>query len=334
MATEHSIRYCKRCLNSSANPTVSFSSLGLCHVCTMFDEAFDEDLIQAELTEFLDQTRRECLIGLSGGKDSTSTLLELVDRGFRPIAFTVDLGYYPEHIFDRAYKLCQHLDIPFERFDARPLIRKIDRESYRLTADLYDSTESHEMTSYFRGLYATNRKHYSIKCLHAMPFVRPCQLCRRTVIRAYSEISYLKRVPTVVLGINEWTALARTADGKPLKLSGFRWLQNDFGWRLRVVHLPFLLRRSLSESQAAIQKIGWTAPPGEDLVETSANSCLIARASERIAFSLLGFHPDAPRLAREVTAGFLPREAGIRALEKEHPSEMTVRELLESAAIL
>jgi hypothetical protein len=276
VASEHLIRYCARCLNSSANPTVTFSSLGLCHVCTMFEEAFDENLIQAELAEFLalrgSRTGPECLIGLSGGKDSTSTLLELVNRGFRPIAFTVDLGYYPEHIFDRADKLCRQLGIPFQRFDARPLIRRIDRESYRLMADLYDSPESHGIASYFRELYATNRRHYSIKCLHAMPFVRPCQLCRRTVIRAYSEISYLKRVPTVVLGINEWTALARTAGGKPFKLSGFRWLQNEFGWRLRVVHLPFLLRRSLSQTEAAIRKVGWTAPHGEDLVETSANS--------------------------------------------------------------
>jgi len=80
--------------------------------------------------------------------------------------------------------------------------------------------------------------------------------------------------------------------------------------------------------------MGWELPPGEKLIETNANSCLFARAAETKALHMLGFHPDATRLSREVTAGFITKKRAEKALSVTHQSRYSVRHILAKANIL
>jgi 7-cyano-7-deazaguanine synthase in queuosine biosynthesis len=277
-----------------------------------------------ELLQFREKLRfKEMMVGISGGKDSTVTAHCLLEYGFKPLAFTFDIGYYPEHVFGRAAEVACKMGLRHEVIGIQRHIRDLDRECYRLTAELYDDPHN------FRTLYAESRQHYSIKSTHVIPFVRPCQLCRRTVIRAYYAEAVKRGIEVVVLGMNEWAGLSDN------RFQAIRKLQPTSDSPIvYVIHLPFILSMNVGEVATKLLELGWQIPENEALIETNANSCLFALATETIAHQQLGFHPDEPRLSREVTAGFIKRQQALQALERVHHSHMSVRQVLERANLL
>lgn len=259
----------------------------------------------------------------------------LKKRGFRILAFSFDTGYYPKHIFIRARAVAKRLGVYYKRIDIRKYIRPIDRKSFAMMADLYDEKLSKALKEKFRKLYAEGRKrHYSVKCPHAFPFVRTCQLCRRLVIRAYYSEAAKRNIPMVVLGINEWAHLSQSGT-KPI-FSAVRKLK-PYARKpaVYVVHSPFLFQRKAVDTKKILKKMGWwKLPKGERLIESNANSCLLARVAEQKAIAMLGFHPDSTRLSREVTAGFITKRQAKKALVKIHHSRYSVRGVLQHASIL
>ena len=322
---------CRICVNDETNPSVTIGADGLCGTCAAFRKRFDPERLRKELRRVRTLGKRgaRTMVGFSGGKDSTATLVTARKMGFDVSAFTLDTGYYPRGTFARAKRIAAALGVPYERIDVRRRLRACDRRSYRLLADLYDTPDSAGQRSRFRALYALGRKHYSAKCAHALPFVRTCQLCRRVVIRAYYAEALKRGARVVILGMNEWAGLSGGVFSAVRRLKPYADRP-----AVLVVHLPFLLRRKLADTRRILTSIGWTIPPGEALVESNANSCLLARAAEAKAMRLLGFHPDAARLAREVTVGFLTKAQAKAALAKTHRSRRTPRQVLANAGII
>ena len=204
----------------------------------------------------------------------------------------------------------------------------MDHLSYLLTASLFEDCQDPDE---FRFLYGMSQRQdfYSAKSQQPLPFPRTCRLCRHTIIRAYYQEAVRRGLDLIFLGMNEWTGLSGD------KVESIRTLRPEPHLpKVDVVHLPFLFRRTLAETSSLLDMLNWKPPTGENLVESNANSCLLARAAEEKAKALLGFHPDTVRLAREVTSGYLPRSVAREALEKPHTASMTVRETLEKAGII
>ena len=95
--------HCKRCGLPSNYPSVQFDELGICHLCRSFEQYQDKAKRyfkqEQELVDLINSAKGrksgvyDCLMLLSGGKDSTYALARLVDMGFRVLAFTLDNGY-------------------------------------------------------------------------------------------------------------------------------------------------------------------------------------------------------------------------------------------------
>ena len=134
------------------------------------------------------------LVGISGGKDSTATLYEVVQMGFKPLAFSMDTGYYPKHIFPRAAAVAKQLGVDYVKIDAGSKMRPADRACFAKTAELYGEPDSEQLREKFRKWYGEGRRHYSVKCAHEIPFVRTCQLCRRLIVRAYYEAAVKRAI--------------------------------------------------------------------------------------------------------------------------------------------
>ena len=94
--------HCTRCGLPDTFPDATFDSEGVCHLCRGFDryrkrasryfQTMDElESIFAEVSPSADGY--DCLMLLSGGKDSTYALGRLVDMGLRVLTFTLDNGY-------------------------------------------------------------------------------------------------------------------------------------------------------------------------------------------------------------------------------------------------
>jgi len=331
---------CKKCVNTSTNLSSTIGKSGLCNVCERYQKNFSKEPLKIEL-EFLlsqrnsDQRKCAAMIGISGGKDSTATLYEAKRMGFRPLAFSLDTHYYPKHIFRRARQVAKRLGVDYEKIDARKYMSPVDRACFEKTADLYDQHDSLELKEKFRKWYVEGRRHYSIKCQHKIPFVRTCQLCRRLIVRAYYGEAQKHGVNVIILGINEWAGLSQDSESKEFVFSAIRKLQ-PFKNKppVYIVHLPFLLQRKIQDTEKILRKLGWEIPRGERLIESNANSCLFAKAAENKARRMLGFHPDATRLAREVTVGFISKQQAKLALEKIHNYNKSVRQVLKEAEII
>lgn len=331
-------RECRFCVNSNRNPAIAIEENGLCAVCGRYRESFRKATLARELKFFKSFVGKgtgqyDIMVGISGGKDSSAMLRMLKKRGFQILAFSFDTGYYPESIFSRAKKVARTLGVDYIRIPIQKYIRPVDRKSYKMMADLYDEPPSAKLKDKFRKLYSEGRKHYSAKCPHAFPFVRTCQLCRRLVIRAYYGEATKRGIQMVVLGLNEWAQLS--LHGSATNFSAIRKLK-PYARKpaVFIVHSPFLFRRTAADTRKILRKMRWKLPPGEHLVESNANSCLLARAAEKKAAEMLGFHPDSTRLAREVTAGFITKEQAKKALGKLHSSPYSVRTVLKRAGIL
>lgn len=336
---DEEIRECKRCLNNTKNPTIRIGKDGLCNICALYLKNFDKNSLKKELAflkTLIDPKKKyDAMVGISGGKDSTATLYTVKRMGFNPLAFTFDIGYYPEHIFSRAKQIAEKLNVDSVKIPIKKYIRKNDLLSYKKTAELFDKPDTEETKKEFFFHYLNGRNHYSAKCTHAVPFVRVCQLCRHTVIRAYYAEAVKRGINLIILGMNEWAGLSQKRSSKKYKISGIRKLQ-PFPDKpsVYVVHLPFLLQRKSKDVRKILKKLNWALPKGENFVESNSNSCLLARAAENKTKRMLGFHPDSTRLSREITVGFITKKQARKALQKINNCKYSVRQVLEKAGIL
>lgn len=72
---------------------------------------------QEEVTQYIDKSKQyDCLIGLSGGVDSSYALARAVSLGFRPLCFSIDTGYNKPEADENIMKLVEGLKVPFYRY--------------------------------------------------------------------------------------------------------------------------------------------------------------------------------------------------------------------------
>ena len=326
---------CSRCINDSRNRSIRIDD-GLCNVCRDYDEHFDRTELDSELEmlkKFISDGNCDCLIGMSGGKDSTAMLSSVLELGFHPTAFSFQIGYngLTSEVVENLRTITRQFKVNYEVIDAREYVTANDRKCFEAMADVYACAMSNEMTKEeFREIYFQGRRHYSTKDETVFPFVRPCQICRKIAIRAYYDQAVRHGVRVVFIGINEW------ASKRDCKYSALRRLQPSEGSPpVYIVHLPYLLQRKYREVLEILRRMSCLDQVLATQVETGGNSCSLARACEGIAFEMLGFHLDAARLSREVTVGFIDRKSARRAVEGgRRRSEKTVREVLTTCELI
>ncbi|HWC73022.1 MAG TPA: phosphopantetheine-binding protein, partial [Gemmatimonadales bacterium] len=98
--------YCTRCGLASNVPGTSYDAAGVCNVCRGFDEYVEKaqgyfksrQALEALVAEMKAKRTAayDCLVLLSGGKDSTYMLYQLCDLGVQPLVFTLDNGFISE----------------------------------------------------------------------------------------------------------------------------------------------------------------------------------------------------------------------------------------------
>lgn len=90
------IRYCRRCVMPETKPDILFDDEGVCSACRHFKARteVDWDGRRAELDEILDRYRvsdgsnHDCIVPVSGGKDSTFQTLRVLELDLNPLCIT------------------------------------------------------------------------------------------------------------------------------------------------------------------------------------------------------------------------------------------------------
>lgn len=114
---------CQRCIMRSADDPDLELVDGVCNHCRRYDEllssrVFSGDEGRAKLDSLVEEIkasastkRYDCLIGVSGGVDSTYVALKVKELGLRPLAIHVDNGWNSELAVSNVEKTVKALDL-------------------------------------------------------------------------------------------------------------------------------------------------------------------------------------------------------------------------------
>lgn len=331
------IKECNKCINTELNESIYIEKNGLCNICNNYIKNFNKEILTKEieyLKKYISNGEIDCLVGLSGGKDSTAMLKGVIDLGFHPVAFSFQGGYnnLTQTTIERIKNIAKKMQLKYEVIDIRKYISDIDKLSFEKMAEVYDKVDLGTITKEeFKKLYCEGRKYYSVKKNVIFPFIRPCQICRKVAIKSYYEEAISKGIQIVFIGINEWASISNNGNYSAIR----RLKPYKDKPEVLIVHLPFLLQTKYEEIISILENMNCKDFVFETKVETGGNSCLLAKACEKKAEDMLGFHLDSARLSREITVGFIDKEIAKKALKKgRREFNMSVREVLVNAKIL
>lgn len=121
------LKLCTKCVLPSNYPSIRFNSEGVCNYCefyeanqsalTDFTSLEEEFLLRIERAKAGAKGLYDCLVGFSGGKDSTYITYELKNKyKMRVLAFTYDNGLCSEYSHRNIINLLKTLDVDHVRF--------------------------------------------------------------------------------------------------------------------------------------------------------------------------------------------------------------------------
>ena len=114
---------CNRCIMDTSDLDITFDEKGICNYCLFYDQVLKNQLRnneegQKELKDFIEKVKEEgknkeydCIIGVSGGVDSSTTAYLVKKMGLRPLAVHLDNGWDTELAVSNIEKLLKKLDI-------------------------------------------------------------------------------------------------------------------------------------------------------------------------------------------------------------------------------
>lgn len=117
-------RICTRCVMDTSASDIRFDSSGICNYCTEFSASVGKLLARRpeaqkhELDTFVATVkahgrgkRYDCIVGVSGGLDSSWTLVQAKRLGLRPLAVHMDNGWNSELAQSNIENLVKKLDV-------------------------------------------------------------------------------------------------------------------------------------------------------------------------------------------------------------------------------
>ena len=138
------LTYCKRCVMPDTKPDLHLDEEGVCNACRSYEKRkeVDWDVRHAELLQVLEKYRRsdgnnwDCIVPVSGGKDSTYQVVRMLQLGLNPLCVTsttCDLSSLGRKNIENL----KHLGVDYVEMSPNPLIRaKLNSIGLRQVGDI------------------------------------------------------------------------------------------------------------------------------------------------------------------------------------------------------
>jgi len=121
------MKICKRCVMNSDIPNISFDDDGICNYCHLHNKIESQYPLDGNQTDrlkvIIDKMKEEgknklydCIIGISGGCDSSFLLHSLKTMGVRPLAITLDNTWGTEIAKNNIQKMVSQLNIDLRTY--------------------------------------------------------------------------------------------------------------------------------------------------------------------------------------------------------------------------
>lgn len=129
------LKYCVRCVMPDTKPDLHLDEEGVCNACRSYEhrKEIDWEARKVELLQVLERYRRQdgsnwdCIVPVSGGKDSTYQVVRMLQLGLNPLCVTsttCDLS----DIGRKNIENLKHLGVDYVEMSPNPLVRaKLNR---------------------------------------------------------------------------------------------------------------------------------------------------------------------------------------------------------------
>lgn len=125
------MEYCKKCIMPDTKPDLYLDEEGVCNACKSYDnrKIIDWDLRKKELVEILeryrskDQSSWDCIVPVSGGKDSTTQVVRVLQLGMNPLCVTATTCHLSE-IGRKNIQNIKNLGVDYMEVSPNPVIRR------------------------------------------------------------------------------------------------------------------------------------------------------------------------------------------------------------------
>jgi N-acetyl sugar amidotransferase len=125
------LRYCKRCVMPDTKPDLLLDAEGVCNACRSYERRteVDWDSRRQELTRLLDRYRSkdgqrwDCIVPVSGGKDSTYQVVRMLQLGMNPLCVTATTCDLTD-IGRKNIQNLKNLGVDYMEFSTNPVVRR------------------------------------------------------------------------------------------------------------------------------------------------------------------------------------------------------------------
>lgn len=126
--TDHTYKICSNCIMDTSDPEIRFDEHGVCNYCRDFERIkarfwFPNAEGAQRLAVMVTEIKRvgtakeyDCILGLSGGVDSSYLLIKAVELGLRPLVVHVDAGWNSELAVNNIENLVKRLGLDLHTY--------------------------------------------------------------------------------------------------------------------------------------------------------------------------------------------------------------------------
>ena len=119
------VKRCSKCYVSNTMPNISFNNSGICNLCIEHEKEDHKESLESAFKDMIslfknvkekskDISAYDCVVALSGGKDSSYILKYLVEKhGLGNLAITVDNGFLSRQSLENSKIICSILKSDF-----------------------------------------------------------------------------------------------------------------------------------------------------------------------------------------------------------------------------
>ena len=138
------IRYCCRCVMPDTKPDLRINEQGVCSACTYYEgrQEIDYAARKTALIGILeryrskDRSRYDCIVPVSGGKDSTFQVLRMLELGYNPLCVTATTDHLSA-IGRRNIENLKRLGVDYVEVSVNPKVRRrINRLTLETVGDI------------------------------------------------------------------------------------------------------------------------------------------------------------------------------------------------------
>ena len=306
-----SVRVCKKCVYDESIKTIVFDDDGVCNYCNQIaalsDEystgreegisAFDKIL---EAIKFAGIGKKyDCVVGVSGGTDSSYLLMKSIDWGLRPLAVHYDNTWNTDIATENIVKITKGLNVDLDTYVVDS-VEMDDLYKAFLKANVveFDGPTDIAIPQVLRQAAARNGVKY---ILEGHSFIEEGI---SPIVDNYTDGKYVKSV----------NALFGTVSLKTFpNLTFFQFMKWALIYRQQYVRPFWYLSYSKQEARAELEaRLGWTYYGGHHLENRAAifNTKILRPQKFKQDYRMLS-------VAAEVRKGVLSRDDALNELSQE-----------------